>query len=76
MSVKKIGRRSEKVPLTKLLTMILESPFPAAGPLGTTALTFPLAVLVLFLTPPTGAVAVALAGLVVRRPPRPPRRAE
>lgn len=55
--------------------MILESPFPAAGPLGTTALTFPLAVLVLFLIPPTGAAAAALAELVARRPPRPPRRA-
>lgn len=59
---------------TKLLTIILESPLPAEGPLGTPVLTVPRAALVFFLIPPTGA-AGTLAGWDVRRPPRPGRRA-
>ena len=55
--------------------MILESPLPAEGPLGTPVLTVPRAVLVFFLMPPIGAT-VALLGLGARRPPRPPRRAD
>ena len=60
--------------LTKLLTMILESPLPPAGPLGTGALP-PVrgASLVAFFTPPTGAVVDFLAAFGARRPPRPRR---
>lgn len=64
------GRRRLRVH-TKLLTIILESPFPAAGPLGTAARTPPRADLVFFFTPPTGAATVGLAELEARRPPRP-----
>ena len=58
--------------LTSVLTMILDSPFPATGPLGIAVFTVDLAVLVGFCTPPTGA-AVVLARVPPRRPPRPRR---
>ena len=38
--------------------MILLSPFPLAGPVGTVAFAFVLVGLVVFLTPPTGAAEV------------------
>lgn len=48
-----------------MLTMILLSPFPVAGPVGTVALAFILVGLVVFLTPPTGAAVVKPVGLPV-----------
>ena len=58
---------------TKLLTMILESPLPAAGPLGTAPFAATLAPFVPFWIPPDGAAAVVLVPFGARRP-RPPRR--
>ena len=63
---------------TKLLTMTLESPFPAAGPLGTVLLFDGFAPRVFFFTPPTGTAAVVafvLAGFGARRA-RPTRRVD
>lgn len=59
--------------LTKLLTMILESPLPPAGPFGTAALVGPLAALVFFWIPPAGTAAAGLFPIGTRRPrPRGP----
>lgn len=65
MNVSTLLKLTTQVGLTKLLTMILLSPFPVAGPVGTVALAFILVGLVVFLTPPTGAAVVKPVGLPV-----------
>ena len=71
--LERIIQRRKVCAFTKLLTMILESPLPAAGPLGAVALVACLAPFVFFAIPPAGAACVTLVAFGTRRPrPRRP----
>lgn len=71
--LERVVQRKNVGVFTKLLTMILESPLPAAGPLGAVALVACLVPFAVFEIPPAGAALVTLVAFGTRRPrPRRP----